>query len=250
MADDWIKFRIKLWHDPRVRFLSRKCPASTGQVVGALVRLWSLADQFAHEENGAGVLRGYTPDDINDEVGIPNFVQSLPADWCEIRGDALYLPQYQEHNGTTAKSRAGDAKRKRASRKRPKNVRTQPDKCPENVRTLPDQRREEKSIKSIGVPILLPEQAKTRKPDPIWDAVVAEFFPTLGPKIPATTATRIGRIVRELKAFKDCTPAEIQTRRKRMVREFGEMGDTPESLAKHWAKFGRNERPVKEWTPE
>jgi hypothetical protein len=81
--------------------------------------------------------------------------------------------------------------------------------------------------------------ARTRKPDPIWDTVVAEWFAAIDPKkIPAGIRTRIGKVVRDLKAYEDCTPAEIVKRRARMVLDFTETGDTPESMAKHWAKFG------------
>jgi hypothetical protein len=61
--------------------------------------------------------------------------------------------------------------------------------------------------------------------------------------------TRIGRIERELKAYSDCTSAEITRRRERMVKEFGDKGDTPESMAKHWAKYA----PAKDeefWIPD
>ena len=55
--------------------------------------------------------------------------------------------------------------------------------------------------------------------------------------------------MKSLKAYKDVTAAEIARRRKRMVKEMGDMADTPDSLAKHWGKYAP--APAKEfWSPD
>ena len=116
MAGDWIKFRTSLISDGRVRVSAKKMGlkgnavgnAASVTVIGGLVTLWSLADEHADEH---GVLYGYDPEDINNLVGIPNFCESLHSDWIDISGDWVKLPEYQEHNGQTAKKRAQTAKR-------------------------------------------------------------------------------------------------------------------------------------------
>jgi hypothetical protein len=113
MAGDWIKFRKTLLKDGRVRIVSRTCHASTVTVVGALVTLWCLADDHADEN---GELHGYTKDDINTEVGLEGFCESLPDDWIDINGEWVKLPDYQEHNGATAKKRAQDQQRQKRHR--------------------------------------------------------------------------------------------------------------------------------------
>ena len=128
MVDAWIKLRTKLPKDGRLRVASRKCHAPSVTDVasesvqrnalvtltlGALVRLWCLADEHADEE---GVLFGYTPADVDAEVGVPGFCASLPADWVDLTGEWVKLPDYQEHNGTTGKSRAQATKRKQKER--------------------------------------------------------------------------------------------------------------------------------------
>lgn len=163
MANDWIKFRCKLWDDPRVRKMSRECPAPRGQVIGALVRFWSLADQYAATKDGGATLEGLTPEDVNAEVELENFVESLPECWCRVVDGKLYLPEYQEHNGQTAKTRAADAKRKQASRRRPENVRADADKCPDAPG--PEKRRLDKkrnTTTTIPPPVL---KAPRRKGD-------------------------------------------------------------------------------------
>ena len=113
MADDWIKFRKKLWRDGRVVTLSRKCRAARATVIGGLVALWSLADDFADAQ---GVLQGYTALDLDAEIGIENFCACLPPDWyTEVEG-LPQLPRYHEHNGTTAKARALNSRRQNLSR--------------------------------------------------------------------------------------------------------------------------------------
>ncbi len=125
MAGDWIKFRKSLIKDGRVRIVSRSCHAPVTHVVGALVTLWSLADEYA-EENGC--LYGYTSDDINAEVGIESFCESLPDCWIDLSGEWVKLPEYQQHNGDTAKKRAQDQERQKRHRSVTKTSRNERDK--------------------------------------------------------------------------------------------------------------------------
>jgi hypothetical protein len=74
-----------------------------------------LADDYAERD---GLLPHYSAEDIDAEVGVPGFCSALPADWMEVRDGAVYLPNYQAHNGPTAKSRAQAARRAAASRGR------------------------------------------------------------------------------------------------------------------------------------
>lgn len=128
---DWIKIRKKLWDDGRVRKMSRLLRTERGHVIGALVRMWCLADDYADEN---GYLSGYTKTDIDNEVGVPGWCEALPPDWFREDDNGLYLPDYQEHNGQTAKRRAEDAKRKI-------RVRKVSAKCPQNVRKTSDKMR-------------------------------------------------------------------------------------------------------------
>lgn len=129
---DWIKFRKKLLKDGRVISLSRLCHAPRVTVIGALVTLWCIADDYA-EENG--LLPGYTADDINTEVGIENFAQNMPPDWLTITKEGgVVLPDYQQHNGFTAKKRDQAAVRQTLSRSRHADV------------TKPSRRERDKSV--------------------------------------------------------------------------------------------------------
>jgi hypothetical protein len=81
--------------------------------------------------------------------------------------------------------------------------------------------------------------SKPREPDPIWDAVAARYF---GGKVPRPQTARVGKVVRDLRDM-DAQPSEIPRRADRIVREWGEGADTPESLVKHWTKFDHDQTP-------
>lgn len=112
--DPYIAVRKRLLRDGRVRELSRKCHRSVTEVFGSLVTIWLLADDYAEAETGR--MAGYTTTDIDDEVGIKGFCEAMPECWLVVRNGEVYLPKYQEHNGTTAKARIEAACRQRRHR--------------------------------------------------------------------------------------------------------------------------------------
>ena len=116
-VDPYIAFRKVLVKDGRVRILSEKLGTTVREVLGALVHLWAIGDDYADKK---GVLHGWKPSDIDEEIGLPGFTAALPADWFAVRDGWAQLPRYQQHNGTTAKTRIADNRRKRASRSCPK----------------------------------------------------------------------------------------------------------------------------------
>jgi hypothetical protein len=103
VSNEWIKFRVKLATDGRVRSAARATKQKPATILGGLIILWSLADSHADD---AGMLRGYNTDDIDELTGIKGFCAALPVDWIEVAADGVLLPNYHEHNGTTAKRRA------------------------------------------------------------------------------------------------------------------------------------------------
>lgn len=111
MADAWIKFRKKLCTDGRVIGVAKKCGVSANEVLGGLIRLWSLADDHG------GFLSAYDADTLDMLVSIKGFTNALPEDWIVVEKDGLLLPNYEDHNGSTAKRRAKEAARKANARK-------------------------------------------------------------------------------------------------------------------------------------
>jgi hypothetical protein len=128
------------------------------------MRVWSMADQFATD----GVLKGITCETLDMYVGIPGFaIEMVGVGWLVDMGDSLQLPNYHEHNGTTAKTRAIDQARK-------KRVRKVSGFCPDSVRVDPDEtrtREEESKNKNSNPNGLLPlaPTKKSAKFDPVAD---------------------------------------------------------------------------------
>lgn len=110
--ENYIMFRKKLENDPRVLKMSEELGTHVNMVLGALARLWFLADDFADE---TGRFQ-YTKDWINKRVDLPGFADALPEDWLQVKRGVLYLPNYQALNTKSTKARFEDTKRKREER--------------------------------------------------------------------------------------------------------------------------------------
>ena len=148
MAGDWIKMRIDLQSHPKiVRILSAMRPHDVGtvtdkfRVIGGLHAVWTVFD--VHSEDG--VLHGYTPEILDHIIGWCGFSAAMMSvGWLEAGpGEVLKMPEFQEHNGKSAKRRAEDQKRKRESRSSPQSVRNLSAHSADKKRTREEKRRED-----------------------------------------------------------------------------------------------------------
>jgi hypothetical protein len=138
MAGDWIKMRADLQTHPKVVRIASALDADRLRVIGGLHAVWCLFD--AHSVDGS--LCGYTPESLDSLVGFPGFTRAMEsAEWIEIRGEALSLPRFDEHNGQSAKRRASESQRKRNERN---GVRKVSASDADKKRTREEKRREEK----------------------------------------------------------------------------------------------------------
>lgn len=113
MAGDWIKMRADLHTHPKVVRISSAVHADRLRVVGGLHAVWCLFD--VHSEDGS--LSGYTTDAVDELIGFPGFAAAMCAvKWLSVEPDGLILPEFDEHNGQSAKRRASETKRKRIER--------------------------------------------------------------------------------------------------------------------------------------
>lgn len=158
--DDWIKIRKILPRDARVRGMSKKLRTNVREVMGALVQFWSLADDHCDEN---GVLVGWAKSDVEDDMRYEGFCDAMPECWLSVTPEGwVKLPDYLEHNGSTAKARAVDSKRKRKERGGPKPVRGNPDK----TRT----RGEEKRVENIySTPLSVPLGLQSAECATAWE---------------------------------------------------------------------------------
>lgn len=147
-AGDWIKMRISLPRDGRVKFVRAHTGAHIAHVCGALYFLWATAD----EQSTSGKLWGYTAKQLDEEVGISGFAEALTmvcdnkgksSPWLELGDGFISIPDYTKHNGATSKKRAQGAAR--ASRYRNAGRVTKRAPRAEQSRAAIEQSREEKN---------------------------------------------------------------------------------------------------------
>lgn len=163
----WIKFRTSLLNHPKVvRIASAICPHDVRRMsvtIGAILHIWAMADTHADGE----CLPNMSIEALDLLLGVPGFAKAMvDVGWLEERDGSLYLPNYQEHNGPTAKRRALDQTRKNSVRKLSAS-------CPQSVRTDADvlrTKRESKNKNSNPNGLLpLTPTKKSAKFDPVAD---------------------------------------------------------------------------------
>jgi len=155
MAGDWIKMRVNLDTDPAVFDIAAELGQDELSVVGRLWKLWSWADQHCLDGNAVGVT-GVTLDRM---VGVTGFAAALrKVGWLEGQDGALLFPNFDRHNGQTAKKRGLTAARV-AKHRNARSVTT----------ALPEKSRVEKNKTPSPAAVDLPEKA-----------TVLAFAPTIG----------------------------------------------------------------------
>ena len=116
MAGEWIKVRNDLHTHPKVVRMSSALDADRLHVIGGLHAVWCLFDVHSTD----GTLSGYSAKVVDGLIGFVGFAAAMNAvNWLQIDADGLTLPEFDEHNGQSAKRRATETKRKRLERDQP-----------------------------------------------------------------------------------------------------------------------------------
>jgi hypothetical protein len=115
MAGDWIKVRTGLGRHPKVVRMASALKTDRLRVVGGLHAVWCLFDEHTTD----GVLEGYTLELVDELIGLPGMAGAmLDVRWLDdSKPGCLVLPEFDTHNGASARRRAQDADRKRAERR-------------------------------------------------------------------------------------------------------------------------------------
>lgn len=130
--------RSNLATDPDVIDIASRIGADEFSVVGRLHALWAWADQHSCD----GVLPRATSAFVDRLTACPGFAEALrQVGWLDGRDSALRLPNWDRHNGNTAKTRSLETRKKQRQR----------DKCPDGspappgTPAGPEKRREDSS---------------------------------------------------------------------------------------------------------
>ena len=155
----WIKFDKDLRDDPRFLRMVRAFKSSGNALVthermavtlllGGLVTLWCYADSYIRNDDTLDL----GAHEIDQLVGIENFASLLPSDWLQVLdSEHVKLPDFQAHNGVSARKKAQTAMRVAAWRKRqiPKHGNAPALQC--NEVTSKDLDRDQTSVTSNDV---------------------------------------------------------------------------------------------------
>lgn len=113
MAGDWIKMRNDLSEDPAVIEIAAKLGLDEFAVVGRLQCLWAWADGQSRDGHARGVTSAW----IDRKVQRDGFAQAMcDVRWLAVDAVGVTFPNFDHHNGETAKTRALAGNRKKKQR--------------------------------------------------------------------------------------------------------------------------------------
>ena len=182
MAGDWIKMRTSLLTHPKVVRMSSAFGADRIKTVGGIYAVWCLFDM--HSEDGQ--LEGYTAEALDGLVGLTGISAAMASvGWLEITERGIKTPEFDTHNGQSAKRRATDSERKRNDRK---TSATDADK--NRTDCGPEKRREEKKREEIV-------NKEIQAPEGVSDQVWQDFKKSRKTMRAAITQSAIDGIKRE-----------------------------------------------------
>lgn len=116
---NWIKMRTDLVDHPKVVRMAFVCKVDVLQVIGGLWAVWATFDTHSVD----GTLEGYTLAAIDRKAWRGFGAAMVGVRWLEETEDGLEIPEFDEHNGASAKKRAQDTKRTQEARNGDKSAR-------------------------------------------------------------------------------------------------------------------------------
>ena len=115
MAGDWLKVEKATPDKSEIRHIARQCSVGVAEAFASWFRLWCYFDS----ETSTGELQFLTPhdcDDIGRLKGLGDALQSCR--WLEFDAGGARVLNWDRHNGKSAKRRATETRRKKASREK------------------------------------------------------------------------------------------------------------------------------------
>jgi hypothetical protein len=105
---------MDLGDDPAVISMAELLDRSEDELVGKLHRLWSWADRHATD----GFAKAITARWVDKFTGVAGFGDAMSAaGWLIFKDEGVTFPNFDKHNGKSAKTRCNATTRQRESRK-------------------------------------------------------------------------------------------------------------------------------------
>lgn len=122
MAGDWLKVEASTPEKPEVFMIAERLKLTTAETFGRLFLVWRWFDQQTEDGNALAVTDSY----IDHIAGVSGIAQAMrEVGWLGLADNNLVgvkLPNFDRHNGKTAKSRALTARRVSIHKQRTGNV--------------------------------------------------------------------------------------------------------------------------------
>ena len=113
MAGDWIKFEIATPDKPEVWEIAESLNIDPDAVIGKLIRLWIWFNTQTQNGHAPSVTKKL----LDRDVGVMGFCDVVVrCGWMSEHDNKISLPNFERHNGSTAKTRALGQKRKQKER--------------------------------------------------------------------------------------------------------------------------------------
>lgn len=185
MAGDWIKWSKGLANRREVVLVAARLGLDRHDVAGRLMVLWEWADDNIPDSDiddlslDASLYLGDKAFSFIDAlVCFPGFADAIASPevrWLTARsGGRIAFPHFGRHNGTTAKTRALETRKKQRQRAKGKN--SSPETVPKETGQKRDQRREEYSEQNRTE-----QEAEKAKPDRVAEALPGLAAVTVDP---------------------------------------------------------------------
>lgn len=115
----WIKFDIATSEKPEVWQMATQLALDPDAVVGKLLRVWAWFDEHTTDGNAPSVTKAL----LNSKLSVSGFCECMIAvGWMIESEGQISLPNFDRHNGTTAKNRALTAQRVGSHKERKQRV--------------------------------------------------------------------------------------------------------------------------------
>ena len=213
MASPWIKVEHVTPDKPEVDAMANLLGMDVDTVVGKVVRFWIWADQQSISGNGISVTKALL-DRITYCKGFTDALVSVG--WLQEENGIFCIPNFDRHNGQSAKSRAITGKRVENHRN-PRNGYSV-------TKALPEKRREEKSKEQHPLP-------------PEGESAWAKFRSTVeslfGKAASQVSELKQYRHVNELVAL-GATPEELQSRTEHYRKCWPDVACTLQAVLNNW----------------
>ncbi len=124
MAGDWIKVDITTPDKPEIDHIASLLNLDHDSILGKCVRIWIWADLQSVDGNALSVTESF----LDRLTYCPGFASALrEVGWLSGKNGKLSIPNFDRHNGQTAKNRALTGKRVQKSRNAASVTKTLPE---------------------------------------------------------------------------------------------------------------------------